>query len=161
MDIPGGGSAIPYYMEDPYLREEFAEKLREEGAENRMEPDFYKKGTVVPKFVGRKAGGRPNARLRPTSMSTSDSADLTELRARLKAQHETVEQYGDAWVKRLEPELSRLPKLTFVVINCRTGEYVVGSTLADVTDEYERRFKGDVGYLHQVGGGFFVGGGIG
>jgi len=29
-----------------------AAKLKAEGAENRMEPDFYKKGTVVPKFVG-------------------------------------------------------------------------------------------------------------
>jgi mannose-6-phosphate isomerase-like protein (cupin superfamily) len=52
MDIPEGGTAIPYYMEDPYLREEFAEKLKAEGAVNRMEADFYKKGTVVPKFVG-------------------------------------------------------------------------------------------------------------
>jgi mannose-6-phosphate isomerase-like protein (cupin superfamily) len=52
MDIPEGGTAIPYYMEDPYLREEFAEKLRAEGAENRMESQFYKKGAVVPKFVG-------------------------------------------------------------------------------------------------------------
>jgi len=52
MDIPEGGTAIPYYMEDPFLREEFAEKLKAEGAQNRMEPDFYKKGTVVPKFVG-------------------------------------------------------------------------------------------------------------
>jgi len=34
------------------LREEFAAKLREEGAVNRMEDDFYKKGTIVPKFVG-------------------------------------------------------------------------------------------------------------
>src|SRR2546423_185787 len=52
MDIPEGGTAIPYYMEDPYLREEFAEKLKAEGAVNRMEAEFYKKGTVVPKFVG-------------------------------------------------------------------------------------------------------------
>ena len=52
MDIPEGGTAIPYYMEDPYLREEYAAKLKAEGVENRMEPDFYKKGTVVPKFVG-------------------------------------------------------------------------------------------------------------
>jgi hypothetical protein len=94
-------------------------------------------------------------------MSENDIDDLTELRARMKAQHEIADKYGEAWVKRLEPELSRLPKLTFVVINCRTGEYVVGSTLAEVTDEHERRFKGDIGYLHQVGGGLFVGGGFG
>src|SRR5437016_6629506 len=52
MDIPEGGTAIPYYMEDPFLREEYGAKLQAEGVENRMEPDFYKKGTVVPKFVG-------------------------------------------------------------------------------------------------------------
>ena len=28
------------------------DRLKAEGAENRMEADFYKKGTVVPKFVG-------------------------------------------------------------------------------------------------------------
>jgi hypothetical protein len=96
-----------------------------------------------------------------TDMAMNETTDLAELRARMQAQHEIAEKYGDAWVKQLEPELARLPKYTFVVINCRTGEYVVGSTLVEVTDEYERRFKGDVGYAHQVGGGFFVGGGFG
>jgi hypothetical protein len=93
-------------------------------------------------------------------MSTDASTELAQLRARMKAQHEIAEKYGDAWVKRLEPELARLPKGTFVVINCRTGEYVTGSNLVETTNEYERRFDGDVGYLHQIGGGFFVGGGI-
>jgi len=96
-----------------------------------------------------------------TGMSDQQTTDLAELRARMKAQHDIAEKYGDAWVNRLEPELSRLPKLTLVVINCRTGEYVTGSNFVEVTDEYERRFKGDVGYAHQVGGGFFVGGGFG
>src|SRR6201986_5333549 len=39
MDIPEGGTAIPYWMEDPYLREEYASKLKAEGAVNRMEDD--------------------------------------------------------------------------------------------------------------------------
>ena len=52
MDIPEGGTAIPYWMEDPFLREEYSDKLRAEGVDNRMEPEFYKKGAVVPKFVG-------------------------------------------------------------------------------------------------------------
>ena len=39
-------------MEDPYLREEYAAKLKAEGVENRMESEFYKKGAMVPKFVG-------------------------------------------------------------------------------------------------------------
>jgi len=94
-------------------------------------------------------------------MSTNDPVDLTELRSRLKAQREIAEKHGGAWVQRLEPELACLPEYTFVVINCRTGEYVSGQNLVDVTNEYERRFKGDVGYVHQIGGGFFVGGGFG
>ena len=36
MDIPEGGTAIPYYMEDPFLRQEYAERMKREGAENRM-----------------------------------------------------------------------------------------------------------------------------
>jgi hypothetical protein len=94
-------------------------------------------------------------------MSTSDPANLMELRSRLKAQHEIVAQYGDTWVKRLEPELERLPKGTYVVINCRTGEYVTGQDLLKVAEEFKHRFKGDVGYAQQIGGGFFVGGGLG
>ena len=41
MDIPEGGTAIPYYMEDPFLRREYAERMREEGAENRMRAEYY------------------------------------------------------------------------------------------------------------------------
>src|SRR5438105_1531802 len=43
MDIPEGGSAIPYYMEDPFLRQEYAERMKEEGAENRMRPEYYER----------------------------------------------------------------------------------------------------------------------
>jgi hypothetical protein len=39
-------------MEDPFLREEYGAKLKAEGVENRMEPQFYVKGATVPKFVG-------------------------------------------------------------------------------------------------------------
>jgi len=28
MDIPEGGTAIPYYMEDPFLRQEYAERMK-------------------------------------------------------------------------------------------------------------------------------------
>jgi hypothetical protein len=52
MDIPEGGSAIPYYMEDPYISAEYEAKLKAEGVESRMEREFYKKGAVLPKFVG-------------------------------------------------------------------------------------------------------------
>ena len=48
---PEGGTAIPYWMEDPFISAEYAAKLKAEGVQSRMEPDFYKKGTVVPKFA--------------------------------------------------------------------------------------------------------------
>jgi mannose-6-phosphate isomerase-like protein (cupin superfamily) len=43
MDLTEGGSAIPYWMEDPYLRQEYEAKLRQEGVEIRMKPEFYDK----------------------------------------------------------------------------------------------------------------------
>jgi hypothetical protein len=52
MDIPEGGSAIPYWMEDPFLSSEYEARLKAEGVPSRMEREFYKKGAVVPKFAG-------------------------------------------------------------------------------------------------------------
>ena len=45
IDLPDGGTAIPYWMEDPFLRQEYANTLKREGAENRMEEKFYEPGT--------------------------------------------------------------------------------------------------------------------
>jgi quercetin dioxygenase-like cupin family protein len=42
-DIDKGGNAIPYYMEDPQIRELFQEKLKEQGAEFTMPPEVYTK----------------------------------------------------------------------------------------------------------------------
>ncbi len=41
IDLKKGGSAIPYCDEDPHLRNEFAERLKAEGVESRMLPEFY------------------------------------------------------------------------------------------------------------------------
>ena len=43
MDIPEGGTAIPYWMEDPFIAKEYGETLVHNGAENRMDPEFYQK----------------------------------------------------------------------------------------------------------------------
>ena len=40
---PEGGSSIPYWMEDPFIRREYEETLRRNGADNRMKPEFYDK----------------------------------------------------------------------------------------------------------------------
>jgi hypothetical protein len=41
IDVTEGGSAIPYHLEDPYLRKEFDETLRTLGVTSRMDPAFY------------------------------------------------------------------------------------------------------------------------
>ncbi len=41
IDLREGGTAIGYDMEDPYLRKEFEETLKAEGADTRMEPELY------------------------------------------------------------------------------------------------------------------------
>lgn len=41
IDVTEGGSAIPYHLEDPYLRKEFEEALRADGVKSRMDPAFY------------------------------------------------------------------------------------------------------------------------
>ncbi|KZM49529.1 cupin domain-containing protein [Labrenzia sp. OB1] len=43
MDITEGGTAIPYWMEDPHLREEFEARIRASGGTLRMEPTRYEK----------------------------------------------------------------------------------------------------------------------
>jgi quercetin dioxygenase-like cupin family protein len=46
IDLTEGGTAVPYWMEDPYIRKEYGETLKKEGVENRMEDKFYEKGST-------------------------------------------------------------------------------------------------------------------
>ncbi len=43
IDIHEGGTAIPYYDEDPYLRKEYVETLKNEGVVSRMDDSLYRK----------------------------------------------------------------------------------------------------------------------
>jgi mannose-6-phosphate isomerase-like protein (cupin superfamily) len=43
IDVNQGGTAIPYWMEDPFLRTEYEAKLRKNGVDNRMDPAWYQK----------------------------------------------------------------------------------------------------------------------
>jgi hypothetical protein len=43
MDIPEGGSAIPYWMEDPQVRKDYEAILKKNGVENRMKAEYYDK----------------------------------------------------------------------------------------------------------------------
>jgi oxalate decarboxylase/phosphoglucose isomerase-like protein (cupin superfamily) len=43
MDITEGGTSIPYWMEDPFVREEFARSIATNNAVSRMEPSRYEK----------------------------------------------------------------------------------------------------------------------
>jgi len=48
MDINEGGSSIPYWMEDPYIRREYHEKLEKEGVPSRMDPAWYVEPNSTP-----------------------------------------------------------------------------------------------------------------
>ena len=41
MDITEGGTSIPYWMEDPFVRKEYEMTLERVGTQNRMDPQFY------------------------------------------------------------------------------------------------------------------------
>jgi len=43
IDVHQGGTAIPYWMEDPYLRREYEATLKQNGVECRMDPNWYQK----------------------------------------------------------------------------------------------------------------------
>ena len=42
MDVDKGGKAIPYHMEDPYIRTEYEATLAKDGIASRMEPKLYR-----------------------------------------------------------------------------------------------------------------------
>ena len=52
IDIKKGGAAIPYYMEDPNIRVEFADTLKKEGLANRMNPEFYDPDSKAAEALG-------------------------------------------------------------------------------------------------------------
>ncbi|MFZ3287682.1 MAG: cupin [Telluria sp.] len=41
IDVTEGGTAIPYWMEDPFIRNEYNAKLKQDNVTNRMDPDWY------------------------------------------------------------------------------------------------------------------------
>ena len=43
IDVNQGGTAIPYWMEDPYIRAEYGATLAQNGVPNRMDPAWYEK----------------------------------------------------------------------------------------------------------------------
>jgi mannose-6-phosphate isomerase-like protein (cupin superfamily) len=47
IDLDEGGTAVPYWMEDPYIHSEYAETLRRAGVENRMDPKWFEPGVKV------------------------------------------------------------------------------------------------------------------
>jgi hypothetical protein len=40
--VTEGGTAIPYWLEDPFLRKEYEETLRQEGVASQMEEALYR-----------------------------------------------------------------------------------------------------------------------
>ena len=52
MDLHEGGTSIPYWMEDPFIRDEYEALLRKEGAQTRMEPELYVPPKDAPTLKG-------------------------------------------------------------------------------------------------------------
>lgn len=90
------------------------------------------------------------------------SADTGTGLAERQAHTEYAGERGEQWVKHYGEQFRRLLKGTHVAINCRTGEYVTGSTSLQTIDEYARRFgKNEPGYMIEIGSGAFAGWGGG
>ena len=68
---------------------------------------------------------------------------------------------GDYWMKRLEPELAKLPDGTALVINIANGEYVTAPSRLEAMDKFDQKFGVNTtfGYIHQIGRPIFIGGG--
>jgi hypothetical protein len=43
IDVNQGGTAIPYWMEDPFIRAEYEQTLKDNGVTCRMDPKWYEK----------------------------------------------------------------------------------------------------------------------
>ncbi len=87
-------------------------------------------------------------------------SDRDERLARMREAAEISGRQGEAWLEKLKPELDHLPNGTVVVINCATGEYITGETRLDALHKFQGRFGNVAGWMHEIGGGIFVGGGI-
>src|SRR5438552_3715474 len=48
IDVTEGGTAIPYWLEDPFLRQEYEETLRKEGVKSKMEEELYHPPVAAP-----------------------------------------------------------------------------------------------------------------
>jgi mannose-6-phosphate isomerase-like protein (cupin superfamily) len=55
-DLDEGGTAIPYWLEDPFIRDEYAATLKQNGVASRMDPAWYA-GPGEPGHVRTPAGG--------------------------------------------------------------------------------------------------------
>jgi hypothetical protein len=91
--------------------------------------------------------------------STVDETRSERL-ARLRQEADLAGQQGEAWLEKLAPELVSLPRGTVLVINCATGEYVTAPSHIDALHQFQKRFGNVRSWMHEIGGGFFVGGGI-
>ena len=50
-----GGTAIPYWLEDPFLRKEYEETLAREGVISRMDESLYRDPAREPATMSREA----------------------------------------------------------------------------------------------------------
>ena len=94
---------------------------------------------------------------------TKDDADTCEqVLHELRRNAAAVGFAAQFWLASLHPHLTGLTKGQVVVIDLVSGRFVVASSRLAGVDAFEAEFGIDttVGWLHQIGGGVVLGGGI-
>jgi len=94
------------------------------------------------------------------NVSAETEEELRDRRARIRAQNQYIKERADYWRDKHDEAFKQLAKGTIVAINCRTGEYITATNRIEAGEAYEQRFgKNEMGYVFEVGGGIFIGGG--
>ena len=73
---------------------------------------------------------------------------------------EFIGKEGNYWLKRLQPELEKLPDGTAVVINIVNGEYVTAPSRLEAMDKFDQEYGQDrtFGFVHQIGRPIYLSG---
>ena len=80
----------------------------------------------------------------------------------LRNDAKTVEGAADAWLRAFDLWLTSLPTGKVVVVDLLTGDFVTAWSRIEALDAFEKEFGSGrtVGWLHEIGGGAVLGGGL-
>ena len=116
----------------------------------------------IPQSIDVEATGRSTQDIVLDAGSHADASQLADWCKSLDGDPVLVERLVDRWLETFERLLVGLPAGTAVVIDLLTGHYVVAPTRLAALDAFEARFgrNGTVAWLHEVGRGIVMRGGL-